>query len=501
MGAPTNTSRIEALEKFVASTASHDDLNRAEERLNQQLKELRELILASMAATTNRNQSENGGPAAHDTVTPEVRREPELPPERPETGNQLRFPVPRVDFPKFDGGDARSWIRKCQRYFLLNPMVDENKVMLAGMNLEGSAEYWFMDHIEGKDINWNRFVELFLNRFVSLRNEDVIGEFNKLKQTTTVEKYIEKFAELRSYMLYRDCHLDEFYFLRSFYSGLKEEIRHMVELLCPHNLEQAYMMARKQEIVVESWSKGGKPTPRVPVWPRENKTSDFSKRELPTTGNGLCFNCDEPYTFGHKCQKLFVLIMEDEESEPASELSGELDEEELDCGVSLHALRGQVPTDTIKLAGKVKNNQLVILVDSGSTHSFLDPNVVAKVKCEVEVTNPLQVTVAGGGKIICSSRCPDFEWEMAGHVFSANLMTGLNGAKERLLGAALGSVLTGFVVFEQRKSIYRSISHSEFQPAEPIFGRESRQEFAHIWNKSVDKTLGSLVESLSSRGW
>ncbi|KAI3450561.1 hypothetical protein Pfo_007226 [Paulownia fortunei] len=74
-------------------------------------------------------------------------------------------------------------------------------------------------------------------------------------------------------------------------------------------------------------------------------------------------------------------------------------------------------------------------------------------------------------------------------------------AQERLLGAALGSILTGVVIFEQRKSIYKSISDAESQPREPIFGRSSRQEFAHIWNKSVEKTLGPIIESLSSNGW
>ncbi|KAF3455001.1 hypothetical protein FNV43_RR05449 [Rhamnella rubrinervis] len=34
-------------------------------------------------------------------------------------------------------------------------------------------------------------------------------------------------------------------------------------------------------------------------------------------------------------------------------------------------------------------------------------------------------------------------------------------AQERLLGAALGCAFTGIVVFEQRKSIYRSISDSQ----------------------------------------
>ncbi|KAL4611069.1 hypothetical protein ACB098_08G080700 [Castanea mollissima] len=76
-------------------------------------------------------------------------------------------------------------------------------------------------------------------------------------------------------------------------------------------------------------------------------------------------------------------------------------------------------------------------------------------------------------------------------------------AQERLLGAALGSILTGIVVFEQRRTIYRSISqpdtHSHVR--EPIFGKRSRSELAHLWNKAVDRTFGPVIESLSSRGW
>ncbi|OVA10143.1 hypothetical protein BVC80_1591g52 [Macleaya cordata] len=80
-------------------------------------------------------------------------------------------------------------------------------------------------------------------------------------------------------------------------------------------------------------------------------------------------------------------------------------------------------------------------------------------------------------------------------------------AQERLLGAALGSIFTGIVVFEQRKSIYSSISEDQSKPqsqsqmTEPIFGKKSRKEFAHVWNKTVDQTLGPVISSLSSRGW
>ncbi|KAL2457182.1 Uncharacterized protein Fot_56429 [Forsythia ovata] len=49
--------------------------------------------------------------------------------------------------------------------------------------------------------------------------------------------------------------------------------------------------------------------------------------------------------------------------------------------------------------------------------------------------------------------------------------------------------MTEVVIFQQRKSIYESISQTQSQPHEPIFGRRSREELAHIWNKAVNKTL------------
>ncbi|KAL2501610.1 putative serine/threonine-protein kinase tricorner-like [Forsythia ovata] len=61
-------------------------------------------------------------------------------------------------------------------------------------------------------------------------------------------------------------------------------------------------------------------------------------------------------------------------------------------------------------------------------------------------------------------------------------------------GASAGhGILTGVVIFQQLKSIYESISQTQSQPHEPIFGRRSYQELAHIWNKIVDKTLEPVI--------
>ncbi|KAF5202681.1 zinc finger, C3HC4 type family protein [Thalictrum thalictroides] len=83
-------------------------------------------------------------------------------------------------------------------------------------------------------------------------------------------------------------------------------------------------------------------------------------------------------------------------------------------------------------------------------------------------------------------------------------------AQERVLGFALGSILMSGVILEERKNIYRLIStsnqshysqSSQFQRFEPIFGKKSRSEFSHLWNKAVDQTLGPVIAALSSRGW
>ncbi|RVW38751.1 hypothetical protein CK203_074184 [Vitis vinifera] len=45
------------------------------------------------------------------------------------------------------------------------------------------------------------------------------------------------------------------------------------------------------------------------------------------------------------------------------------------------------------------------------------------------------------------------------------------------------------------------MSKNDNEKTEPIFGKKSRLEFAHLWNKTVDKTLGPVIAALSSRGW
>ena len=46
--------------------------------------------------------------------------------------------------------------------------------------------------------------------------------------------------------------------------------------------------------------------------------------------------------------------------------------------ISIHVLKGVANNKIIKVEGQFKGNNLMILIDSGSTHSFLDEGTVKK---------------------------------------------------------------------------------------------------------------------------
>ena len=54
---------------------------------------------------------------------------------------------------------------------------------------------------------------------------------------------------------------------------------------------------------------------------------------------GLCYNCDEPYVRGHKCQRLFYLEVSDCDDHNQSANADEV-AEDLPPLISLHAITG-----------------------------------------------------------------------------------------------------------------------------------------------------------------
>ena len=94
---------------------------------------------------------------------------------------------------------------------------------------------------------------------------------------------------------------------------------------------------------------------------------------------GLCFNCDEQYVRGHKCQRLFYLEVTDPDDTDLPEEAAH--QEELPPLISLHAITGIRSADTMQICVAIGPHVLTALLDSGSTHNFVSEVAAHRVAC------------------------------------------------------------------------------------------------------------------------
>lgn len=85
--------------------------------------------------------------------------------------------------------------------------------------------------------------------------------------------------------------------------------------------------------------------------------------------------------------------------------------------VSLHALSDFLKRKTITLQG-LMGGRLFSLFDTGSSHSFITPDLVLALQLTAEKTGPLMATIADGKTIIRHAICRDVKWQVQAMNFS-----------------------------------------------------------------------------------
>ena len=91
-------------------------------------------------------------------------------------------------------------------------------------------------------------------------------------------------------------------------------------------------------------------------------------------------------------------------TETGQELQAEQGNSETELEISINALTRSVGHSTLRIQGNIKGKPINVLVDSGSTHSFIVPRW-AKEGMELLHTNPLSITVANGEKLYSTAKC------------------------------------------------------------------------------------------------
>ncbi|KAL0361468.1 UNVERIFIED_CONTAM: hypothetical protein Sradi_3831300 [Sesamum radiatum] len=87
--------------------------------------------------------------------------------------------IHKMEFPLFNGEDARASIRRCTRYFLMIPILENQKVPLTLVHIQGRAELWYQGHVEKRgEPNCQELIVHVLETFEDLDYERVVTEFN-----------------------------------------------------------------------------------------------------------------------------------------------------------------------------------------------------------------------------------------------------------------------------------------------------------------------------------
>lgn len=105
-------------------------------------------------------------------------------------------------------------------------------------------------------------------------------------------------------------------------------------------------------------------------------------------GGNVCFKCKDKYFPGHRCNGQQLLILQGEKEELEGLVVEETEaEEDSEAGISMHAFDGSTSPGTIKIKGRVGNEVVVIPIDSGSNHSFLDFRIAKRLACRLVKTS------------------------------------------------------------------------------------------------------------------
>lgn len=402
----------------------------------------------------------------------------------------------KIDFPKFDGTSLRSWLYQCEQFFSLDNTVPEFRVRLASVHFRGDALEWHHNYIRERNHVyplWSEYVVDVSSRFCELI-DDPLAELVGIRYTGDAQTYLTSFESALTKLSLSRAHS-----LSIFLANLSTQMQLHVRQFNPTTIHQAARLVKLQEGIQKTnhpkpyqsyHSRQSHHTPFSTPSSQPSTTPQFSPKHnpplLPTPppkfqntkpisekpfrtltyaemqdrrSKGLCMFCDEPYSPGHhlKHRKAQIHLLDGDDDESSDtpcdeEISGgvmvDSPTEDSPLQISINALTGVPQFNTMKITGYYENRVLNILIDSGSTHNFLDSEAAKLFGCLLEPIQPLSVSVANGHKIGASYQCRNFSWRIGQSSFSADVILLPLGCCDLVLGiqwlATLGPILWDF---------------------------------------------------------
>jgi len=82
------------------------------------------------------------------------------------------------------------------------------------------------------------------------------------------------------------------------------------------------------------------------------------------------------------------------------------------CEIFVQALAGFAAPQTLNIAGYIKKQRVIVLIDSRTTHNFIDKRLAKSLNCFVYLVTNFQVLVVNGGNIDCGGKCHNIQISM-----------------------------------------------------------------------------------------
>ena len=358
----------------------------------------------------------------------------------------------KLDFPRFDGSNPLDWIFWAEQYFAYYHTPDVDRLTIASVNVEGVVIPWFQLLQRANQLpTWSALVTAIELQFGPSLFDSPRARLFKLSQTSSVVEYYNEFLLLAN----RSQGLTEAALLDCFISGLKDPIRRDVlaqspcivlkavslarlfdekatlGLSVPHNRPTSYSTFKvNPNSGTSSLQKSNSSSPNAlpPILPTPlTKASPPIRRISPAEQQlrrekGLCFTCDAKYTWNHKCpnKQLMLFDLEEDPSETplVDSTLAEVPVQDNPSHLSLHAFRGSSSRATIYFRGFIEGKPVRVLLDGGSSNSFIQPRLAHLLHLPVQPSPRLRVMVGDGYCLQTEGYIPCLSVSINGHAIT-----------------------------------------------------------------------------------
>jgi hypothetical protein len=143
---------------------------------------------------------------------------------------------------------------------------------------------------------------------------------------------------------------------------------------------------------------------------------------------GQCYKCGEKWSRDHKCsptvqlhvvQELWDALQLDDDGEISPSSVGSSGQ--LFMAISKAAIEGFPAPRTVKFTDSIQHKPVTLLIDSGSSVSFISSYIANQLAGAVSLARPINVQVAGGGLLSCAVVIPQALWFIGDISFQTDL--------------------------------------------------------------------------------